>query len=98
MRQYKANLSLLTSRYCDLERRVIEWFVDRPGYDTIFMPGGLQLLLSYLVKDGLIEIRPKLVPATGGSIFTTDEYRLTKAGQEFVGHLRANEPVEDASS
>ncbi len=85
MRQYKANLSVVSSRYSDLERRVIEFFVDNPQYDTIFLPGGLQLLLGYLVKDGLLEIRAKLFPAIAGSIFTNDEYHLTDAGQEFVG-------------
>jgi len=74
---------------------VIEFFVDNPQHDTIFLPGGLQLLLGYLVKDGLLEIRAKLVPAIGGSIFTNDEYRLTDAGQEFVGNLRGNEPLAD---
>ena len=82
MRQYKANLSVVSSRYSDLERRVIEFFVDNPQYDTIFLPGGLQLLLGYLVKEGLLEIKAKLVPAIGGSIFTNDEYHLTDAGQE----------------
>ena len=65
--------------------RVIEFFVDNPQHDTIFLPGGLQLLLGYLVKDGLLEIRAKLFPAIAGSIFTNDEYHLTDAGQEFVG-------------
>jgi hypothetical protein len=95
MRQYKANLSVVSSRYSDLERRVIEYFVDNPRYDTIFLPGGLQLLLGYLVKDGLLEIKTKLVPAIGGSISTNDEYYLTDAGQEFVRHLRGNEPLAD---
>jgi HNH endonuclease len=95
MRQYKANLSLLSGRYSDLERRLIEYFVDRPEYDTIFLPGGLQLLLAYLIKDGLLEIRPKLVPAIGGSLFTSDEYHLTEAGQEFVERVRANRPLEN---
>jgi len=96
MRQYKANLSVVSSRYSDLERRVIEFFVDNPQRDTIFLPGGLQLLLGYLVKDGLLEIKPKLFPVIGGgSIFTNDEYQLTDAGQEFVGHLRVNEPLAD---
>lgn len=48
-----------------------------------------------MVKDGLLEIKTKLVPAIGGSIFTNDEYHLTAAGQEFVGHLRGNEPLAD---
>jgi hypothetical protein len=96
MRQYKINLSVVSSRYSDLERRVIEFFVDNQQSDTIFLPGGLQLLLGYLVKDGLLEIKPKLFPVIGGgSIFTNDEYHLTDAGQEFVGHLRGNEPLAD---
>jgi hypothetical protein len=109
MRQYKANLSIVSSRYSDLERRVIEFFVDNPQQETIFLPGGLHLLLGYLVKDGLLEVKaklllikgtlqevdPKLLPTIGGSIFTNDEYHLTGAGQEFIGHLRGNEPLAD---
>jgi hypothetical protein len=95
MHQYKANLSVVSSRYSDLERRVIEFFVDNPQHDTIILAGGLQLLLGYLVKDGLLEIKAKLVPSIGGSIFTNDEYHLTDQGQEFVGHLRGNEPLAD---
>jgi HNH endonuclease len=95
MRQYKANLSVVSNRYSDLERRLIEYFLENPQYDTIFLPGGLQLLLGYLVKDGLLEIKAKLIPALGGSIFTSDEYHLTEAGKEFVSHLRGNEPVTD---
>lgn len=95
MRQYKSNLSVISSRYSDLERRVIEYFVNNPQQNTVLLPGGLQLLLGYLVKDGLLEIEAKLMPSIGGSIFTNDEYNLTDAGQEFVGHLRGNEPLTD---
>ncbi len=95
MRQYKANLSVVSSRYSDLERRVIEFFVDNPRQDTIFLSSGLQLLLGYLVKDGLLEIKAKLLPARGGPLLMNDEYHLTDAGKEFVGHLRINEPLAD---
>jgi hypothetical protein len=95
MRQYKANLSVISDRYSDLERRVIEHFVDHPGQYTIFLPGGLQLLLGYLVKDGLINIKDKLLPTMGGAIFTNDEYYLTDSGKEFIRHLRGNEPLSD---
>lgn len=94
MRQYKANLSVVSDRYNDLERRVIEYFAERPDDNTIFLPGGLQLFFSYLVKDGLLEIMPKLVPSLGGSIFTHDEYHLTTAGRAFIEHLMANVPFE----
>lgn len=96
MRQYKVNLSVVSSRYSDLERRVIEHFVDNPKEDSIFLPGGLQLLLGYLIKDDLLQVKYKLFPGIGGgSIFTNDQYFLTGAGKEFVGHLRGNEPVAD---
>lgn len=95
MRQYKANLSVISSRYSDLERRVIEFFVDNPQQNTIFLPGGLRLLLGYLIKDGLLNIRAKLLPSLGGPVFTNDEYYLTDTGKEFVGHLRGNEPLAD---
>ena len=38
---------------------------------------------------------PELPGAVGGIIFPNDEYHLTDAGQEFVGHLRGNEPLAD---
>jgi hypothetical protein len=95
MKQYKANLAVLNSRYSDMERRVLEYFGEFPQYNTIFLPGGLSLLLSYLVKDGMLQIIPKLVPGIGGgAIFTNDEYRLTDAGREFVNHLMSNEPLD----
>jgi hypothetical protein len=48
--------------------------VDNPQHDTIFLPGGLQLLLGYLVKDGLMEVGAKLLPvmAAGQSSRTTN--------------------------
>ncbi len=56
MCQYKANVSVVSSRYSDLERRVIEFFADNPQYDTIFLPGGLQLLRNCLGR-GLLAKR-----------------------------------------
>jgi hypothetical protein len=94
MRQYKANLALLNSRYSDMERRVLEYFAENPGYNTIFLPGGLRLLLMYLLKDGLLQIVPKLVPGIGGgALFTNDEYCLTEAGSAFVTEWTSNRPL-----
>jgi hypothetical protein len=95
MRQYKANMAVVSSRYSDLERRVIEFFVEHPWDKTISLPGGLGLLLAYLVKDGLLEIKVNPGRMAIGAVFISEDYRLTTAGQEFVDHLRGNEPLAD---
>jgi hypothetical protein len=58
MRQYKANLSVVNSRYGDVEKRVLEFFADDPGNNAIQLPGGFNLLLRNLIKDGLLEEMP----------------------------------------
>jgi HNH endonuclease len=58
MRQYKANLSVVNSRYGDVEKRVLEFFADDPGNNAIQLPGGFSLLLRNLIKDGLLEEMP----------------------------------------
>lgn len=97
MRQYKANLALLSSRYGELERRVLEYFADNPRQDSIFLPDGLRLLTMYLVKDGLLAIMPRVVPRTG--LFSDDEYRLTDVGRAFITSWIESRPLDiyDAS-
>lgn len=51
---YKANLGLLTSRYGDLERRVLEHFVKDPAAGEILLDKSHALLLAYLVQDGIL--------------------------------------------
>jgi hypothetical protein len=54
MWQYKANLGLLASRYGEVERRVIEYFAENPGERVVYLAGGMQLLVRYLIKDGYL--------------------------------------------
>lgn len=93
MRRYKANLGLLNSRYGELERRVLAHFAENPEEETIYLPGGLRMLVMYLMKDGLLEVMVNLVPAIGGGIFTADRYRLTEAGRAFVNNWKDNHPL-----
>jgi hypothetical protein len=53
MHQYKVNLSVLNSRYGDLERRVLQQFADKPQDEAILILGGLTILLKCLLDDGL---------------------------------------------
>lgn len=90
MLQYKANLSVINQRYGDLEKRVLEYFAERPNENWIWLPSSFEILLMYLLKDGL------LVDATaaqrGGfsngfsirDISSGKRYDLTTKGKEFI--------------
>lgn len=85
MLQYKANLAVLNNRYGDLERRVLELFSQHPESDYVDLPGGSELLMWYLVKDGLVtkERSPNNYLNVGG--YTgLDAYVLTGAGRDFI--------------
>jgi HNH endonuclease len=85
--QYKANLSVINQRYGDLEKRVLEHFAEHPNEDYIWLPSSLEILLMYLLKDGL------LVDAIGKGFsihismrdtFASKRYNLTPEGKEFI--------------
>src|SRR5258707_3569687 len=86
MVQYKANLSVINQRYGDLEKRVLEYFAEHPNEDCIWLPSSFEILLRYLLKDGL------LVDAIGKGFsinisirdtFSRKRYNLTPEGKEF---------------
>ena len=54
---HKANLGLLTSRYGDLERRVLERFVIDTELTEVTVDSSHELLLEYLIRDGILEYR-----------------------------------------
>ncbi|PKW15925.1 HNH endonuclease [Saccharopolyspora spinosa] len=58
MKQYKINLGVLTSRYTDLELRLLRWLVDyMPGRGRPMLPDGMIWVVGDLLSDGLIELR-----------------------------------------
>ncbi len=85
VKQFKANLSVVMQRYGDLERRVLELFAQNPSAGKIELPGGQGLLLSYLLRDGLLV----QLPPEGGQVVimglpAVELYGLTPAGRDFV--------------
>jgi hypothetical protein len=89
MRQYKANLSILNGRYGDLEKRVLSYFASFPDLEEIWIHQTLEILLMYLIQDGLI-VRDQGFK----SRFSKAEvsYRITEHGREFIGRwLHAQE-------
>jgi hypothetical protein len=89
MRMYKANLTIVNSRYGDLERRVIEAFARNPSATAVDLPGSLVVLLMYLLQDGLLmsaKMEGRISAVSGGSAveLTPTRYLLTPKGREFV--------------
>jgi hypothetical protein len=96
MKQYKVNLGVLTSRYNDVERRILEHFVE--DEDTSVVLPETAVLFGYLLKDELIAglagtDHPDSiygVAADGRTFFFTRAYALTEGGRELVRKLREN--------
>jgi hypothetical protein len=87
MLQYKANLGVVTSRYSDLERRLLFVFARTPDQDRIALPGGMAILLLYLVVDGYLTkaaAGPNDVIATYGGVELVEWWTVTTKGREFV--------------
>lgn len=90
MLQYKANLGLVSSRYGDTERRILDYFSLHPDKDEVEVAGGMHVLLMYLIQDGLIEYGETFRSrGTADGLFdfdipTLQLYRLTESGRVFV--------------
>ena len=58
MRQYKANVAVISSRYGDLERRLLDVFARRPESTTVYLRADHSFAFAYLLADGLLEAIP----------------------------------------
>ena len=90
MFQYKANLALVNGRYSDLERRVLKMFVENPDIESVWIEKSLDILMMYLVQDGLVvqDRDIKYHFATG------TPYCLTDKGRDFIGRWVNAEELE----
>jgi hypothetical protein len=103
LRQYKANLAVLNSRYGDLERRVIELHAkalreggiaaDNP---PMFALGtGSFLHLMYLIQDGyLVQVPWRGSQLNFGPVPAIEGFQFTPAGTEFVQRWAAAQPLD----
>jgi DNA-binding PadR family transcriptional regulator len=87
MRIYKLNLLLGNSRYGDLEKRVIRQFVKDRTTDDFWWFADMEIMLLYLIDDGLLQDTAK-VRKVGG--LAQKLYRLTTKGREYVAQWPAN--------
>lgn len=106
MRAYKQNLLTISGRYGDLERRVLDYFVRHPSAETIVLDRSHELLLMYLVEDGLLSAAGPSngaiwfsehdhdEPAPGDILLGPMEWRLTDEGKAIVSILRSARVLE----
>lgn len=100
LRQLKASLSIVNGRYNDIERRILEHFIDS-GPDTYIALPGAEILYGYLVKDAVIvpddraQASLSVAGLTGvNDHFITRGYRLTDYGRQLVARLVENQPID----
>jgi hypothetical protein len=84
MLKYKANLTILNSRYGDLEKRVLHTFAGQPNASDIKLPGGSLIFVKYLLDDGLLQHLSCSEGHKEHEFPNYDLYRLTDKGREFV--------------
>jgi hypothetical protein len=107
LRQFKANLALLNHRYGEFERRVLDYLAQHPKQTVVFVPGGMELLLHYLVADGYLMPGIPAPDSVDQYSYVNSEgkrsiieiprlggYFLTEAGSEFVKNWRDAKPLD----
>jgi hypothetical protein len=98
MRQYKANLSVLNNRYGDLEQRLLLTYAREPGTGVVQLPGGLGLLLTYLIEDGLIQAVSAETLGIGQvevmGMPSHEYFTITDKGREFIARWLQAEDLE----
>jgi hypothetical protein len=93
MFMYKHNLGVINSRYCDFEQRVLQGFAKDQKTDCVLLPGGLDIMLSYVIQDGLVkEYKSSLVLICG--IPSHKEYAITAKGRTFIGKWMGVEDID----
>ena len=93
MHLYKANLSILTRRYGELEQRVLRLFVREPQRIEVGMFGGVELLLMNLLEDRLIIDTGRASGFVIDDIPFTKFYAITPSGRDFIKRWIAPEEL-----
>jgi hypothetical protein len=94
MRQYKANLSVLNGRYGDLEQRVLRIFAEQANANQIWLPGGFDILLMNLFKDGFLIDTGQNSGIILAGVPSAKLYQLTAKGREFISRWLSAEELK----
>lgn len=94
MFNYKHNLGVLNSRYGDFEQRVLKVFADNPQINQIWLPGGLDIMLMYLLQDGLLVFTGQDSGVIMNDMPSQKLYALTTKGREFINKWLGSGEIE----
>lgn len=100
---YKRNLGLLTSRYGESERRLLELFAKAPGSREFHYDRPMDFEFMYLIEDGLLVKKIEQGNTTIRIKGMTNplapvQYALTDAGIQFVDRWRQGLSMGDEPS
>lgn len=95
MRLYKHNLGIVTSRYGELEQRLLDMFAQDSMNHVLQAPRNMDFEFMYLIGDGLLE----RIEQQGGVWMSgvrqgPEIYALTAKGQGFVAQWRAGTALD----
>lgn len=101
IRQYKANLAVLSSRYTDLEMQLLRWFVQyRTGMGYPHLPDGMTWAIGNLLLDGLVRLsearfpdRPMRLLRTRAQERSARYVLLTDQGRDFISRMVDARPL-----
>ena len=89
---YKDNLGLLNGRYSEFERRVLQFFCDNPKKYTVELPGPSNILILYLIRDGIL-IKVGDSGILSNDIPTYEVYSLTDHGKDLIHDWKTVQPL-----
>ena len=92
IKQYKANLALINDRYNDFEIRILENFHHNPNEPDVKIPGGMGLMIAYLLKDGLLVKKGEVAIYFNG-VPSHEIYSITESGKQFVANWIAGQTI-----
>ena len=82
--QYKLNLNVINNKYGDFEKRVLEVFAENQEANQLWLPGGLDIMLMYLLKDKLLIDTGKTSGVIMSGMPSQKLYQLTDDGRIFI--------------
>ncbi len=91
LKKYKSNLSLVNGRYSHFEKRVLQYFLDKPD-DCEIELWGRELDILFLVRDNLLQ--KQNIKRMNAINFPPTIYVLTEEGKIFIQMWANNESLE----
>jgi hypothetical protein len=94
LKQYKASLTAINARYTELERQLLQAFVQADSHRGVLLPTAMESETSSLIGDGLVEVRVPGGEAGADRAVSFREYRLTERGHQLITRWAKAQPLD----